>query len=123
MIQFDFHNITHEVMKDILEKSQYSISSVISTQFHYVPADKIFSREPWLDPSAAVYDDPEIVTDRMLMLPHCIAEEEFIFQKNDSNKYNLTIVGTEYFLRKKVNNILGKVRIFRLGMVTMLFKD
>ena len=102
MIQFDFHNIKQEVMRDILEKSQYCISSVLSKQFRFIPADKTFSREPWLDENAAVYSDPGIVTDNMLMLPHCIAEEEFVYQKKDPNKHDLTIVGTEYFLRKMV---------------------
>lgn len=117
MIQFDFHNIKQEVMKDILEKSQYSVSTVISKQFHCIPEDKVFSREPWLDPSAAVHSDPGMVTDNILMFPHCIAEEEFIYQKNNSAKYDLTIVGTEYFLRKKVKKYFGESKniCFRNG--------
>lgn len=71
-----------------------------SPQFYRHQTPDRIARESWLEPGIP-FLDPSVVTERMLMLPHCLETTEFLEIPAKRKSLDVAVMGADYWFRRR----------------------
>lgn len=95
----DVHGYSSETIERFVTNRVFLLSTATSKQFFKKLDAEDYERESFLHYPNYAFENPEFINDRYLFLPHCVDETE-ILPINPHPKYDVSILGVEYFFRK-----------------------
>jgi len=97
------------------DSGAFILSSAASAQFFKPFTEDTFQREAWLARDCYVAQHPEVIAnnERYLMFPHPIGESEFLPIDWEKKKYDVSVMGVRYALRRKVIEHLEQTKKFK----------
>jgi len=116
-----------------VDGNAFILSTAISKQFFRQLSDQDYNRETFLSKDSYIHCHPETINDRYLLLPHCVSPSELLSPNISNKKYDASILGVEYYFRRKAfetlikekdlrtksNDILQRILRFTLGRTNL----
>jgi hypothetical protein len=115
LLQVDPYAIPEYIYESCVKGADGVVSTVASPQYRIPDPCAAAARESWFDPGLYMVRHPELIDERWLMLPHCIADEEFVPSGAISKRWDAIVPGIGYRFRKEARDHLASRREFSLA--------
>jgi hypothetical protein len=112
-LQYDMHILDRDTVKRYRDRNIKIVSTVCSPQF-WLKSFSDSSETLNVAAVGALCAEPSMVTDDYIMIPHCVAHDEFRFRAFESRRYDVSVPGVKYSFRSRVAGILeeGESQLF-----------
>ncbi len=107
-MQYDLHHLSKEFFEQYVVSGTCCVTTASDRILWPKDFSKLYDRESWLQP-CFVTENPEAIDKKIVLMPHCLAQDEFI-ELNTKRPIDVSIPGTGYFFRRLVRD---RVRIVR----------
>lgn len=114
LLQVDPYAIPEYIHRSCIQPADAVISTVASPQFGIPDPQAAAAREGWFDRELYMVRHPDLIDHRWLMLPHCIAADEFVPVGTVSKRWDAVIPGN-YRFRREVRDYLAGRRAVSLA--------
>jgi hypothetical protein len=115
LLQVDPYSVPEYIYQSCIVPADAVISTVASPQFRIPDPSATMNRESWFDPEFFLVRRPELIDERWLMLPHCIAESEFELVGAAHKCWDVIVPGIGYHFRKMAKDHLARRRDLTLA--------
>lgn len=106
LLQVDPYAVPEYIYRNCIEPADAVLSTVASAQFMDSNMRAASERESWLDPGLFMVGRPDLVDERWLLLPHCIAESEFVSAGSVRKRWDAIVPGVDYHFRRAARDRL-----------------
>lgn len=113
----DLHGARPGYWAKLRRVGAFMVNASSSLQFHK-PYRELRGEETWLDPDAT-YFAPGNVDDRVLLLPHCVALDEFIPYGWRWKRHDVAVMGADYLFRRQTRKWCAENGVSYVSMMTL----
>ncbi|WP_426527678.1 glycosyltransferase [Bradyrhizobium sp. McL0615] len=114
LLQVDPYAIPEYIHESCIRRADAVVSAVASPQYRIPDPRAAAARESWFNPELYMVRHPELIDERWLMLPHCIADGEFVPYGSVPKRWDAIVPGIGYRFRKEARDHLVSQREFSL---------